>query len=89
MSSRKRRQNELEQAFYQVYVRSPRVIKTFTRPLMKTGVRVGRQLRPYTQQARAKADVWIDKNVKDYIGKFISGPKKRAENVASMFRKKK
>jgi hypothetical protein len=87
--SREQIEFEAEQTFFKYYMQAPKSIRQLTRPLVKTGVRTGRQLGPYTKQARAKADVWIDTNVKSIANKYLGKAKKVGGVVTSMYSKKK
>lgn len=67
MSIRKRSDELAEQAsqaLFHAYVKSPKIIKRFTKPLVKTAVRTQRKVKPYTENSLVKANVWIDTNIK-------------------------
>jgi hypothetical protein len=87
--SQEQRIYEAEQTFYKYYMKTPKSIRKLTRPIMKTSVRAGKRMGPYTEQAKAKADVWIDTNVKSVVNKYLGTGKKIASSVASAYGSKK
>jgi hypothetical protein len=87
--SQEQRMYEIEQTFYKYYLKTPKSIRKITRPLMKTGVRAGKRLGPYTKQARSQADVWIDTNVKSVANKYLGTGKRIVSSVASAYGSKK
>lgn len=87
--SREQIEYEAEQTFFKYYMQAPKSIRKLTRPFVKTGMRTGKKLGPYAQQAKAKADVWINTNIKSVSNKYLGVAKKVGVGVTSMYSKKK
>src|SRR5271157_4756309 len=52
------------QEFFKYYMKSPKAIRNISKPFMKTAIRTGRKLKPYTDKGVLQANVWIDTNIK-------------------------
>ena len=83
MSTQKRKRVDISEQFFNVYHRVPDGVKVFTDPLVKTGIRTERAMKPSMIKNRAKADIWINthitskiNNAKTKVGNAASGVKK-------------
>ena len=57
-------ENQASQTFFKYYMKSPKVIRNMSKPLVKTAIRTSRRLKPYTDKSILQANVWIDTNIK-------------------------
>ena len=83
MSTQKRKRVDISEQFFNVYHNVPDGVKRYTDPLVKTGIRTERAMKPSMIRNRAKADVWVNthiinriNNAKTKVGNAASGVKK-------------
>jgi hypothetical protein len=65
--------HEASQTFFKYYVKTPKAIKRYTNPLVKMAIKTEKKMGPYTQEGVAKANVWIDTNIKGNRAVRIAG----------------
>ena len=68
MSTQKRKIVDISEQFFNVYHNVPDGVKRYTDPLVKTGIRTERAMKPSMIRNRAKADAWIDSHITSKIG---------------------
>lgn len=88
MSTQKRKRVDISEQFFNVYHNVPDGVKRYTDPLVKTGIRSERAMKPSMIRNRAKADVWVNthitskiNNVKTKVGNAASGVKNITNRV--------
>ena len=79
MSTQKRKRVDISEQFFNVYHNVPDGVKRYTDPLVKTGIRTERAMKPSMIRNRAKADVWVN----THIINRINNAKTKVGNVAS------